>query len=228
MKKTLLAAVAVSLMTVGGAFATTLNGTFSVSAVNITNVNGTESQATEAAMNAAAGMAGAATDTFTYTGDINFETTTSSDSTTVLQWFDSIIAGGVSGIDPVFGGLKLSKDDINGPNGGTATTTFLKFTLTSSQLLTAGNFSGSHDDGLTLFSDGVIFGSNVGPTGKVPFSYESLSTGVFSFLYVATNGNPSVLNINTTASPVPLPASAWMLLAGVGGIAAMRRRKKAA
>jgi hypothetical protein len=28
-------------------------------------------------------------------------------------------------------------------------------------------------------------------------------------------------------SPVPLPAAGWMLLAGLGGIAAMRRRTKA-
>lgn len=30
-----------------------------------------------------------------------------------------------------------------------------------------------------------------------------------------------------TFAPVPLPAAAWMLLAGVGGLAAMKRRKKA-
>jgi hypothetical protein len=28
--------------------------------------------------------------------------------------------------------------------------------------------------------------------------------------------------------PVPLPAAAWMLLVGVGGLAAMARRRKAA
>ena len=32
--------------------------------------------------------------------------------------------------------------------------------------------------------------------------------------------------IGETATPIPLPAAAWMLLAGVGGIAAMSRRKK--
>jgi hypothetical protein len=32
---------------------------------------------------------------------------------------------------------------------------------------------------------------------------------------------------DTAVSPVPLPAAGWMLLAGLGGIAAMKRRKKA-
>ena len=32
----------------------------------------------------------------------------------------------------------------------------------------------------------------------------------------------------TTASPVPLPAAGWMLIAGLGGLGLMRRRKRAA
>jgi hypothetical protein len=35
------------------------------------------------------------------------------------------------------------------------------------------------------------------------------------------NGGPNGL------SPVPLPAAGWMLLAGIGGIVALRRRAKA-
>jgi hypothetical protein len=31
-----------------------------------------------------------------------------------------------------------------------------------------------------------------------------------------------------TVAPIPLPAAGWMLLAGIGGLAAMRRRRKAA
>ncbi|MEO9576479.1 MAG: VPLPA-CTERM sorting domain-containing protein [Tateyamaria sp.] len=50
--------------------------------------------------------------------------------------------------------------------------------------------------------------------------------------YLTTNYCPRntpeffIASIHTT--PVPLPAAGWMLLAGVGGLAAMRRRKKAA
>lgn len=39
-------------------------------------------------------------------------------------------------------------------------------------------------------------------------------------------GTPQSSSCGTTMTPVPLPAAGWMLLAGVGGLAAMRRRKK--
>lgn len=43
-----------------------------------------------------------------------------------------------------------------------------------------------------------------------------------------TIGDPCRLShvTYTDPSPVPLPAAGWMLIAGVGGLAAMRRRKK--
>jgi len=43
---------------------------------------------------------------------------------------------------------------------------------------------------------------------------------------VATSFNDLVTITFEEVAPVPLPAAGWMLLAGVGGMAAMRRRKK--
>jgi hypothetical protein len=41
-------------------------------------------------------------------------------------------------------------------------------------------------------------------------------------------GNDKFTVASIDVTPVPLPAAGWMLLAGVGGIAAIRRRRKAA
>ena len=46
------------------------------------------------------------------------------------------------------------------------------------------------------------------------------------FMYVGTPALSHFSKIDTTTTPVPLPAAGWMLIAGVGGLAAMRRRKK--
>lgn len=58
------------------------------------------------------------------------------------------------------------------------------------------------------------------------FAYEFDANGEIS----ATLGAAEVdLNLSTfTVTAVPLPAAGWMLLAGLGGLAAMRRRAKAA
>jgi hypothetical protein len=43
-----------------------------------------------------------------------------------------------------------------------------------------------------------------------------------------TNNTTGSFNADLLMSPVPLPAAGWMLLAGLGGIAALRRRQKVA
>ncbi|WP_438955283.1 VPLPA-CTERM sorting domain-containing protein [Cognatiyoonia sp.] len=42
-------------------------------------------------------------------------------------------------------------------------------------------------------------------------------------IYVATNRDPSILNVGL--EPVPLPAGLPLLLAGLGGFALVRRRQ---
>lgn len=50
-----------------------------------------------------------------------------------------------------------------------------------------------------------------------------LGRGLYSFTQDTDNASTKLVPVN----PVPLPAAGWMLLAGLGGIAAMKRRKKA-
>jgi hypothetical protein len=233
MKQLLLAAALACAPVVAGA--ATLNGNFTVSAVNVTNLDSAESQATwanyQAALAGTLGVGGAnpasvtSQDSFTYTGNLDFrvDTGNQNDPYKISTWLGT--AGGVvSGLDGLFGDLQLSKSNID---NGTAITTFFLFTLDA--ILSPGSFTVTHDDGITIFDDGVaLLGGNIGPTAQVTSNVAGFNGGVFSLLYVATNGNPSILEVDTTAAPVPLPAGGLLLLSGLGAMAFARRRRAAA
>jgi hypothetical protein len=161
----ILGAALVAAVTFGAAAsAATLSGTFSVTAVNVTNVNSLQSAATTANFDAAlAGTFGAfATDTFTYVGEIDFGTFDHTDATTISDWLDTGTPGGVSGLDAAFGDLQLSKDNIFA-SPATASTTFFLFTL-QKIMSSAANFTVTHDDGVAFFDDGVGIGGFSAPT----------------------------------------------------------------
>lgn len=221
MKKTLLVAIAAALISTSASFAATVSGEFFVQAVNAVNLNRGQSRATFAHAQAAA-TAGGTGSQFTYTGDLDFGTFDRRDRTTIADWLNTGVNGSVTGLTPAFGDLQLSKPDIA---KDTATTTFFIFSLRSPPLL-PGDFTIRHDDGVAVFEDGIRLGGFEGPNGVRTTDVSGYNGGFLQFLYVATNGDPSVLKVDHIA-PIPLPASAWLMLAGVGGLAAMRRRKRA-
>ncbi|MEL7105524.1 MAG: VPLPA-CTERM sorting domain-containing protein [Pseudomonadota bacterium] len=66
--------------------------------------------------------------------------------------------------------------------------------------------------------------------GKGTSAVTYLASGVYTgsmFLLGATGDHDAwkFKGVHAEVSPVPLPAAGWMLLAGLGGIAAMKRRK---
>ncbi|SEA75445.1 VPLPA-CTERM sorting domain-containing protein [Rubrimonas cliftonensis] len=101
-----------------------------------------------------------------------------------------------------------------------------------------------------LLGNGVGNTLFVGETGAAPENIVSFSVPAFAkntthfydfgavfeavssiTFYTTNGGNARIDGVNLTAvqtaSPIPLPAAAWMLLAGLGGIAALSRRKAA-
>jgi hypothetical protein len=72
-------------------------------------------------------------------------------------------------------------------------------------------------------ADALVFGTSVG--GDL-----ELVTASGSPIYVILEWSNEVANsfsYDVIVAPVPLPAAGWLLIGGLGGLAAMKRRKKA-
>jgi len=230
MIKTILAAGIAALAFATSASAATVGGTFSVFSVNVSDVNAAESSATlDNFFDAQSGALGAfnGADEFEYEGLLDFRVGGGNTAGTSIEDFLDTGTGTVSDLDSTFGDLQLSNPNIK---KGSATTTFFAFLL--QDVLGAGTLTFTHDDGIRAFelTEGgpIDIGSSIDegrPTGERVTQIE-FGGGQLAFIYVATNGNPSVLEVDL--APVPLPASLSFLLAGFGGLALLRRRNKTA
>lgn len=80
---------------------------------------------------------------------------------------------------------------------------------------------------ITNVSDGVADGKD-----RWKITFDELAGGPFNQLRVVRNGGPGdgfdIDAIGVSPSPVPLPAGGLLLLTALGGVAALRRKRKAA
>ncbi len=221
MFKSLSTTVVVAFALAAPAAAATLNGTFDISIYQRDNTNATQAAATQANL-----IAATAFETITYTGDLSFGTFLNSgpteDDTTIGSWLAS--GGGiVSGLSLLTAGRQLSTDDIN-TTPATARTTYFDIVGIFSQ-----GFDSviAHDDGISVFDDGSEIANSQAPTNVRNTNVGGFNGGQFRIIYAATNGDPSVLRVtgDNLPSTVPVPAALPLLLVGLGGFAALRRRR---
>jgi hypothetical protein len=174
-------------------------------------------------------MPGAApTATFTWTGDINWSDTSAQNSTSAggiaSNFLDGFAtqASNFSSATMTQAAFLASSLTIQGD----AYTTFFHI---SGNYFSPNTINGtfSHDDGATVFVDGVFAGGSAGETSVVSTPY-TLAAGshAVDLYYVAGNGTPSVLNFSTPAG-VPEPTSWALMILGFGGVGAVVRRRRA-
>lgn len=124
-------------------------------------------------------------------------------------------AGAVSGISAVTLGTNLSI-----PGIGQQTEFIFTGTLSG-----AANISVLHDDGIAFYLNGVLLSpvSAEGPTTAQLTAFATMTGGTFALYYVASNGNPSILDFHAN---VPLPATAWLFGGGLGELMMLMRRRR--
>lgn len=115
-----------------------------------------------------------------------------------------------------------------GAGGSYVTATLFKITASALNISDLGKlYEVNHDDGVTFEGANGTSVDYPGPNAeKNRQLWGRLEGGAddFTLFYASANGNPSVLEVQAIA--MPLPATAWMLLAASGGLLAAARRRK--
>lgn len=202
---------------VGAANAVPLSGTFNITVYRGPG-NGNINDANNQANLTDPLLSTVAIGTGTYTGALNFNDGGSNDILTFLQ-----SAGGtVTGSLLTLGGTSLS-------TGGFGTTSVFVITGDVGSSTLYGSIS--HDDGVSLYTGlslNTLLAGSPAPTTDIDTSYSGL-TGIFKIVYVEANSIPAVLDMDVARrTDVPEPLTLSLFGAGLAGLGAMRRRRKAA
>lgn len=122
--------------------------------------------------------------------------------------------------------LSLDKDVFSLSLGGNTT----DLSDSVNELLTVSTTLSSNQEALSIFGNVWMWGGTSGQPIEISFDFSHTSTfdleTADGVTYASASG--AFLGGDTALSPVPLPASLPLLLAGLGGLTALRRRTGAA
>jgi PEP-CTERM motif len=97
------------------------------------------------------------------------------------------------------------------------------YTITLGQLAAGTILTITHDDGVSVFDNGIQVNSTVsGPTSVVTDTVDITTTGDITLYYSRQNGTPSILQV----SAVPEPSTWAMMILGFVGVGFMAYRRK--
>ena len=181
--------------------------------------------------------AGPASVTFDWTGAIMWEDLSPQNSTPAGGFAVDLLDGYTTQLSNYASTGGLSFTDFLNTSltiAGDSYTTFFRISTNyTSALPINGTFT--HDDGATIYVDGVFSGGSAPETPAVTEAY-SLAGGpgvhALKVYYVTGNGTPSILkfhpNVTTFMGVVPEPATWALMLTGFFGAGAVIRRRRMA
>lgn len=194
--------------------------------------------------------------TFYDTGGLNFGTPTGTPLTTTMTAAETFLAGNPTpdatfqstGID--YGGpspfvfsdlatfLGADAASLNPASAGTINMLGSVITIAGAISLDAGinAFDVFSDDGFSLKINGTEIGreENLTAPANFSFNYDAGAGGIADFEIAWFEGSTTQaalgvkLNGDTLTAAVPLPAAGFLLIGALGGLAAVKRRRKAA
>lgn len=148
------------------------------------------------------------------------------DSAAILN---SVLPSGLFGLT---GWELIARDnDLNGTDTGNASALTVSGSLQSGILSLAASLYATYSDIVIVLKSGGgldpdFWVAYKAGTGSTLFDYESIFVNrrgnIGDISHISVYGVPG-----ETPAPVPLPAAGWLMIAGLGGLAALRRRKRA-
>ncbi len=176
-----------------------------------------------------------ATASFTYTGALNFNNPAAQNAGSAGDLNSTFFASAGGTINAATyvgsGNFGTGNDNYGSGLGGFlagsgSASNFLYgslYTITLGQMAAGTILTITHDDGVSVFDNGVQVNSTVsGPTSVVTDTVDLTTTGDITLYYSRQNGTPSILQV----SAVPEPSTWAMMILGFLGVGFMAYRRK--
>lgn len=158
---------------------------------------------------------------FEYSGSI---TLTPSDFTTITSFSATELgmAPALGFVRSITGASTIYSVSVTGPGYGTSNSVSTDAVAT----FTGDSFGIYPSSGLLYVENGYASGTAFAGSATTA-NYGLATIGAVTGTYAYSIGTENTFNLTVGSAPaaIPLPAAAWMMLAGVGGLLAVRRRR---